>query len=156
MKVTLTNFITHKYLEIEFSNGLNLVKGKSGVGKSSIQEGICWCLYGGKCTYTKQGETTCKVTIDYKNVRIERTSKPSTIHLFDEYGKHEGAESQSIIDKIFGKNFRIFGYMPQSSSTQQPFILMNAAEKFNLLEKIVHGDEIDIQESKLKLKKLKK
>ncbi|MGP6293750.1 AAA family ATPase [Caldiplasma sukawensis] len=44
--VYLENFISHRRTEIRFSNGLNIIIGKNGSGKSSIFEGIKFAFFG--------------------------------------------------------------------------------------------------------------
>lgn len=47
--VELTNFKTHKHLLIEPSMaGLTALLGANGAGKSSVVDGIAWCLFGSK------------------------------------------------------------------------------------------------------------
>ena len=46
-RIQLNNFLSHSNTEIDFKPDQNvLVDGKSGSGKSSIVEGLIWCLYG--------------------------------------------------------------------------------------------------------------
>ena len=46
MKVTIKNFVSSKILKYNFVNGINLVCGESGIGKSTILRAVRWCLYG--------------------------------------------------------------------------------------------------------------
>lgn len=42
--VTITNFEAHKSTHLEFDKGLNVLRGSSGAGKSSIKRAILWVL----------------------------------------------------------------------------------------------------------------
>ncbi|MBV6340117.1 AAA family ATPase [Candidatus Magnetobacterium casense] len=47
LSIKLDNFLSHKSTELKFDKSEQvLIDGKSGSGKSSIVEGLVWCLYG--------------------------------------------------------------------------------------------------------------
>ena len=47
LRVTFTQFRCWKNLTIEAPiGGITLIKGNSGIGKTTILQGITWCLYG--------------------------------------------------------------------------------------------------------------
>lgn len=45
-RILLENWKTHKYSELEFSAGTNVLIGRMGSGKSSVMEAICFALFG--------------------------------------------------------------------------------------------------------------
>lgn len=48
-KVEVSNFRTHKYREFEPKrDGVTVIKGANGTGKSSLVDSIAWCLFGVK------------------------------------------------------------------------------------------------------------
>ena len=47
MEINIKNFRNVKEQTIYFNKGVNLLKGDSGSGKSTIFESVRWCLYGG-------------------------------------------------------------------------------------------------------------
>ena len=48
-KVEVSNFRTHEYREFEPKrNGVTVIKGANGTGKSSLVDSIAWCLFGVK------------------------------------------------------------------------------------------------------------
>lgn len=77
-KVLLTNFRQHSSLEVDLTN-LNVVVGENGAGKTSILEGICYCLFGAVANGankkelikggTKSGGVTLTLSNNYKIVR---------------------------------------------------------------------------------------
>ena len=47
LKVEVTNFGSYPHLEFDFTKGgLSLLYGKTGAGKSTLIDAICWCLFG--------------------------------------------------------------------------------------------------------------
>ncbi len=44
-KVRLEDFISHKYTEVEFEYGINVVIGPNGAGKTSILDAISFGLF---------------------------------------------------------------------------------------------------------------
>lgn len=47
-KIELWNFRAHEHFVIEPGNGVTAIVGGNGAGKSSILDGMAWCLYGVK------------------------------------------------------------------------------------------------------------
>ena len=64
MLITLNNFKCWKQLEYDLGNqGITLLSGKSGVGKTSIIEAIIFALFGTGRKITKIGEKSCSVKL---------------------------------------------------------------------------------------------
>src|SRR5690606_22123728 len=61
MEVTIVNFKCWENLTVTFSTeGITLLRGNSGTGKSTILQAIYWCLYGKlNKIYPKGCETAC-------------------------------------------------------------------------------------------------
>lgn len=98
-KVILENFQSHKYTEIEFSDGLNIIVGESNNGKTSIIRAIMWAVdnYPLGSDFIMTGEDSCSVTIcydDFTQIIRTRTRKDTgkyMIYYRDENGylQHE-------------------------------------------------------------------
>lgn len=56
-KLKLTNFRKHEDLVLDFSNGLNVVRGQNEAGKSTLQEAIAYALFGSKALRTNFSDT---------------------------------------------------------------------------------------------------
>ncbi|MFN3467259.1 MAG: AAA family ATPase [Candidatus Brocadiales bacterium] len=75
--IHIKNFRRHQDFRYDFGPGITLFIGPNGIGKTSIAEGLAWCLFGGKCLRTKQddvvrdGEDEARVTLEF-NLRGER------------------------------------------------------------------------------------
>ena len=66
MKVILENFKCWEYKELDLGNdgGISLISGKSGIGKSSILDGIFFALFGVGTKIVLSGKQSCKVTLE--------------------------------------------------------------------------------------------
>lgn len=92
-QIKLKNFLSHSDTTLDFSPQQKLlIDGKSGSGKSSIVEGLIWCLYGkGRSdnkSLIKRGAKFAKVIVtlvddeDKKVYLIERTITDKNKHSF--------------------------------------------------------------------------
>jgi len=94
-KLYLKNFQKHSDLKLEFKDGVNVIYGQTGVGKSCILRAIKWIFFneGRTSDIRKEGtkQTTVKVTLD-NNISIERVVSASK----NQYIIYKGEE-----DKVF-------------------------------------------------------
>jgi len=143
MKVIIENFKCWERYEVEFRDGVNLVSGKSGAGKTSILDAIKFCLFGssGK-RIQKYKSTSCRVTIHYQHIVISRTRAPNRLVLTKNNQEYEDHSAQGIINDIFGSIFDEIGYVHQG--TQTSFIRKSPQEKLEFFERLaLENDEID-------------
>lgn len=109
-KVTLINFQSHKYSEIEFDQYLNVIVGPSDNGKSSIIRGLKWALFNEPSGdfFIRKGETECSVTVlfsDGTKVKRYRSKNKNAYYLYDNNGEETVFEGfgttvpEEIIDK---------------------------------------------------------
>lgn len=140
MIIILKNFRCWENNTFEFpDDGLTLLSGRSGVGKSSILQAIHFCLFGKGTKIVRIGTTTCKVEIKYKDLHIIRTKKPSNKLVVNDV--YEDDVAQEIINKRFGINFSVVSYLEQdvfksivymSPSARLEFLETFAFENFNI------------------------
>jgi DNA repair exonuclease SbcCD ATPase subunit len=64
-RLILENFQSHKYSEVDFAAGLNVIVGPSDTGKSAVIRALKWVLYNEPSGdfFIREGETNCSVTI---------------------------------------------------------------------------------------------
>ena len=151
MKVILHNFKCYRGTRIfEFSEaGLTLISGPSGVGKSSILEAICFALYGASAAkYTTNGEVGCKVTLEYLDYTIVRTSRPNTVALTYQDQVYQHDDAQARISDYFGAYFESLNYIPQQ--VHKTFLYATAAEKLNILETLLFQNNLEMRPAELK------
>jgi len=133
MEITLSNFKCYTDKTISFGEkGVILISGKSGIGKSTIVEGIYFALYGIGRNIIKFGKSKCKVIFKIENMVITRTKRPNrlTLEMNDKF--YEDETAQFIIIGKFGKDFKNTSYISQNSS--KSFVKLTPSEKLQFLE----------------------
>lgn len=149
MRIRLQNFKNHSDQTFEFEDqGLSLLIGKSGSGKTSIVQAIYFALFGHGYKVVSFGKTSCSVELELDGLSIKRTKRPNRLTVND---IHEDKVAQDIINKKFGNTFETTGYISQSSLNS--FVLMSPIDKLSFLEKFAFKD-IDLAVIKNRCKAL--
>ena len=68
-KVEISNFQSHSNTVIDFSNGMNIIKGESNAGKTSIFRAIMWCIDNKPLgsDFIMTGKNSCSVEITFSD-----------------------------------------------------------------------------------------
>ena len=136
MRIRLENFLCYADRTFEFgSEGLTLISGPSGAGKTSILRGIFFALFGEGSKLQAYGKTSAKVELDFGDMKIVRTKRPNRLVVNDIYEDQAG---QEIINKHFGDTFKTSGYIQQNNLTS--FILKSPRDKLEMLESFMCKD----------------
>jgi DNA repair protein SbcC/Rad50 len=144
MKLKLKNF--RCYLEKEFDFGLDgllLLSGASGSGKSTVLMAITFVLYGNGNKLTTFGKTSCQVEMDFDELNITRTKRPNRLVVVNTKTNEEFEDdaAQGIINERFGTAFEVTSYVQQNAVNS--FIMMSPLEKLAFLEKFAfHGVDL--------------
>jgi len=147
MKIRMKDFLCYTDSTFDFGNsGVALLSGPSGVGKTSILRGIFFALFGEGNKLQANGSTSCRVELDFDDLKIIRTKRPNRLVVNDVY---EDESAQEIINKTFGDTFKVTGYIQQNNLNS--FILMSPLEKLAFLEKFAFRD-VDLGKIKAKCK----
>ena len=152
MKITLENFKCHSSCEYDLGDsGITLIKGNSGVGKSSILDAIHFAMYGKGMKVLKIGSKSCKVVLKTNNIEITRTKGPNHLIVCRGDNIYEDDAAQSVIYDLFTNNYDGTGYMKQNDTSS--FILLSPTDKLLFIENYAfHG--VDIQKYKEDIKNI--
>jgi exonuclease SbcC len=149
MNLKLKNFRCYENATFNFDdNGLTLLYGKSGNGKSSILMAINFCLFGIGTKIIRRGETACSVEMQFGDLKVIRTKRPNRVIVNDIY---EDEVAQNIINEKFGVTFNNTGYIEQNATNS--FIMMTPADKLQFLEKFAFQN-INLGDIKIRCKSL--
>ena len=136
MRVRLKNFRCYIDETFDFGKeGITLLSGVSGRGKSSVLMGIYFALFGVGSKVTAYGKTSCSVELEFDGIKVVRTKRPNRVVVNDVY---EDDSAQEIINKKFGDTFNVTGFIAQNALNS--FILMSAVDKLCFLEKFAFKD----------------
>ena len=134
-------------------NGIVLLNGKSGVGKTSILQAIYFAIYGKGTNLPRYGSNgKISVQLEFPFVKIKRSKKPNrlTVQLKNGFVL-EDVPAQEHLNKAFGTNFEVTSYIQQKGLNS--FLTSSPAEKLEFLERMI-SNEFDITNFKTKLKSL--
>jgi DNA repair exonuclease SbcCD ATPase subunit len=149
MEVYINNFRGIKEERYQFSKGTNLLKGESGVGKTTIFEAIKWGLYGNMKDILPwdelEGKAKIKVEIKIDGYTITRTNRPSVVTVISSSSdkrdrgskKYTGDEAPSKIRELFGTKalWETCSYLGQD---QRNFILQaSQREKTEIIKELL-------------------
>jgi DNA repair protein SbcC/Rad50 len=153
MILNLTNFRCYTSKKIELPDeGIILLYGTSGIGKTSILKAISFALFGKENKCVKHGEKKCTVEMIYKDLKIIRTKNPNILRLeINDEEKYEGDAAQEIINKIYGKYFNVTSYVAQKSI--ESFVQLPLAQKMEFFNHLALKD-VDINGFKEKTKSI--
>lgn len=140
MLLKLVNFGVHESLEIEIpDNGLILLQGESGTGKSTILQSLLYVFYGGVRKPYTHGKKTCSVKVTIGDASIFRSSSPNRVIFKKDGEKYE--DCQDEIDKFLGltrDEFIASSYARQAFSTS--ILSMSPADRLKFIEKTMSSN----------------
>jgi DNA repair exonuclease SbcCD ATPase subunit len=140
MELLLQNFKGLENIHVKLDSGLTLIKGPSGVGKSTLLESILYALTGkpSRCKplgTNKKTEVTLNFMHKKEKIEVVRSTRPGRLTV--KVANHleiEDDEAQSFINSIFGNQFDTVSYIPQN--TTKSFMCMSPSAKLEFLENI--------------------
>ena len=139
MKIYLKNFKcwTSKIITLE-DNGIQLLSGESGKGKSSVLDALYFCLYGNMQKIITHGQKSCQVDIEYGDLKITRSRRPNRLVVVRNNEDSKSSEvleddiAQEFINQTFGHHFSQTSYIKQNGF--ENFVFLSPTEKLEFLE----------------------
>lgn len=145
MNLTLTNFKHHRNRTFNLpENGLTLLHGTNGAGKSTIFKAICFAFYGKAKRCYSYGTKTCTVQLTSTKLQISitRTRTPNRLLLTYDGNKYEDDAAQGVINGILGVNeaeFEVSSYFVQRKA--ESIFSMSPSGQLEFLEIVASFDE---------------
>jgi DNA repair protein SbcC/Rad50 len=147
MKIILKNFRCHRDATFTIPDeGLVLLSGDSGIGKTSIFKALTYAMYGNIRKPYSHGSSTCQVTLEIKGMIITRSNKPNRLVVKYQDVEYEDDAAQGLIEKVFGMNLQEFmasSYVVQS--LHNSVVSMTPGEQIRFTEKLAFNDDIHLQ-----------
>jgi len=136
MRIRLKNIKCYEDERFDFgSEGMALLSGDSGKGKSTIIQGIYFALFGTGSKITMAGKNSCSVELEFDGMTIHRSKNPSKLMVNNSV---EDDAAQELINRKFGSTFDVTGYIPQNAI--KSFILLSGSDKLSFLEKFAFSN----------------
>ena len=158
MHIKIVGFKCHIDTHYDFNSGeMILLKGRSGVGKSTILQAIYWGLYGSmRGVYNNTGKIkSCSVTLQINDLIIYRQKNPELLKVTIKGVDYEDIIGQEVINQAFGSKdlWKSCAYIEQKGRCA--LLSGSAAERLTLLNQMSFNvdnpkDYISKIDSKLK------
>lgn len=151
MRLKLKNFRYHREETFDLPDqGMVLIRGERGSGKSTILNGIFFALYGKFRRPYSHGANTCSVEFEdsKKKITIVRSCRPNRLIVTYDETVYEDETAQGVIEQVYGMNmdeFQVSSYFDQKKHGS--ILSMTPSEQLRFVELIafVNGDHEEIK-----------
>ena len=152
LRITFHQFRCWDNLVIEAPIGsITLIKGNSGVGKTTILQGITWCLYGNirlvAPNYLEKAKTRVTIELPYNfnsvagMLSINRQKNPNRLLLSHGGQVFEDKVAQALIDDMFGTHDIWLASCYIGQGCRNTFLTAPNTGKMELLNSIAFHEE---------------
>lgn len=149
MEISIENFRHYTTKRVfNFEQSLNLLRGSSGSGKSTICAAITWCLYNKPSTknkpFTKTSKSVICVSVKIDNLKITREN-PGDLVVLNTKTQTEikGDSAQILVSSVFGDYLTWTSCSYMGQNTKNPIISSSANDKYTIINSLMHGDDIN-------------
>lgn len=154
LSASVTNFGSYKSLEFDLSNqGLTLISGTTGAGKSTLCDVIPWVLFGRTAkngtvdevrSWNAKEPTSGTITLEInsKMVQVGRTRAPNDLIIWQDGGAYRGKDlndTQKLINNLLGLDADLYlsgAYFHEFSQTAA-FFTSPAKLRRQIIEQMV-------------------
>lgn len=152
--IKLTNFKQHKALTVNFSEGLNVIAGENGAGKSTILKAVLYALFGAAAAGQKNHLATWG-SDEKMEVELHATIAGKTLIILRGFDKATIFEGEAIlaaghtpvtkyIEQELGLDAKTFKHLMYAAQGEtQALLKMGAADLQRRIEVITKIDGID-------------
>ena len=154
LSLTAINFMSYERVEIDFTkyDGITLISGTNGSGKSTIFEAIVWVLFGKTLRnmsandVVKEGESACEVwiTVDTADGMLEvkrrRTASGNSMLTLEDTEGGTVTGKQQVLDSKLGCDYKYFINTSMFGGRVSSFCGMTDAERKKILEELIGFD----------------
>lgn len=141
-----TNFGQIPDREFVFTDGLTLLHGPSGRGKTSTFYALIFGLYGVLLVDQPKSRGGCVVEVKYRELSIRRQKGPERLQVMSgDTDVKEDIEGQFVIDSIFGTYDRIIMTSWINQRKWNHFFEVGPTERMTLIENVM-GQNIPIED----------
>lgn len=162
----IKNFQRHDNTRIKFTEGLNIIKGPSDSGKSSIIRALRWCLFNKpngfgfkKWKSTPKDKTSCRIIFNDGSEILRERNDTVNQYIINKTVKRDKIKSDlpvevSQVSNLSGHNlaYQHDGYFLLNSSPGEVARQFNAIAGLDIIDKSLKNSNSAIDDSKKKIK----
>lgn len=148
MEISIENFRHYTTKRVfKFEQSLNLLRGSSGSGKSTICAAITWCLYNKPSTKNKpfhKSKSVISVSVKIDKLVITRENPGDLVVLNTNTNTEiKGDSAQILINSIFGDYLTWTSCSYMGQNTKNPIISSSSSDKYTIINSLMHDDDIN-------------
>lgn len=152
MQIELTHFRCWEKKTFTLpSQGMCLIHGRSGRGKSTLLNAIYYAITGKLKNITTFQKRSTTVRVEWPDLVVTRSRLPTKLVVVYRQQTYEEDAAQAVLDQLFGAQFGATSYIDQDNSFS--FVNLSPADKMEFLERAIlelQGNSIEKMRSHIR------